>query len=114
MAKADRLAQLDEHRATMEREYRLLLISALERCATGKWGLFAHNKDRQLAILWAPVIEELTDLAGDVDEARKRLGLPPFDLHAEFMASRGPVDASAVGEPKQAKAWLGKLAAGIP
>lgn len=110
MAKADRLAQLDERRTTMERDYRLLLIAALERCAAGRWGLFAHNRDRQLTALWAPAIEELTELADDVDEIRKRLGLSSFDLHAEFMASRGPVDPSAVGEPKQAKAWLAKLA----
>ncbi|WP_034159424.1 hypothetical protein [Sphingomonas sp. ERG5] len=111
MAKAHRLAQLDERRADMESDYRALLIAALERCATGKWGLFGHNRDRQAAALWAPAIDELIEAADAIDDARTRLGLLPFDLHADFMASRGPVDPSAVGEPKQAKAWLAKLAA---
>jgi hypothetical protein len=111
MARADRLAQLDERRIEMEAVYRQILISALERCATGKWGLFGHGKDRQSAALWAPTIEELTELADEVDDARARLGLTPFALHAEFIASRGPVDPSAVGEPKQARAWLVRLAA---
>lgn len=110
MARAERLAQLDERRIEIEAEYRQLLVAALERCAAGKWGLFGHGKDRQMIALWAPTIEELNDLADQIDEARDRLGLPIFDLHAEFLASRGPADPSAVGEPKQAKAWLAKLA----
>ena len=41
---------------------------------------------------------------------RERLGLEPFALHREFLAARGkPRSPSAVGEPKQAKAWLERL-----
>jgi hypothetical protein len=40
---------------------------------------------------------------------RDRLLMEPFALHREFFAARGPVTASAVGEAKQAKAWLDRL-----
>jgi len=39
------------------------------------------------------------------------LGLEGFDLHQEFLAARGKPAADAVGEPKQAKAWLERLGA---
>ncbi len=35
--------------------------------------------------------------------------MEPFALHGEFIADRGPVKSSAVGEPKQARAWLERL-----
>jgi len=37
------------------------------------------------------------------------LSIEPFALHQEFLAARGPVKAHAVGEPKQAQAWLDRL-----
>jgi len=42
---------------------------------------------------------------------RAQLFMEPFALHAEFLASRGPVPATAPGEPKQAQAWLERLKA---
>jgi hypothetical protein len=57
----------------------------------------------------APVIAELTDLAETIDDLRDQLGMEPFALHAQFLAARGPVKSSAVGEPKQAAAWLAEL-----
>jgi hypothetical protein len=45
-----------------------------------------------------------------IDKARDQLGLPPYALHQELVASRGPVGPEAVGEPKQAQAWLDRLA----
>ena len=42
---------------------------------------------------------------------RDTLGLEPFDLHPAFLAARGKPAADAVGEPKQAKAWLERLGA---
>ncbi len=114
MAKGDRLARLDAHREDMEGEYREALIAALRTTAAGKWGLFDHRKDRvaRAAAAAAPVVAQLTEMGEDIDEARQQLGLPPFALHAEFLASRGPVGPEAVGEPKQAQAWLDRLAAG--
>lgn len=111
MAKADRLEQLDLRREVEEQEYRALLVTALEECARGRWGLFGHTKDKQMAARVAPVLAELDDLAGSIDKMRGQLGLEPFALHPAFLAARGRADASAVGEPKQAKAWLERLTA---
>lgn len=36
----------------------------------------------------------------------------PFELVAEFEATRGRADTNAPGEPKQAQAWLERLVAG--
>ncbi|KQS01461.1 hypothetical protein ASG11_17515 [Sphingomonas sp. Leaf357] len=110
MAKADRLQQLDLRRVENEQDYRTTLIAALEDCARGRWGLFGHTKDRQMAARVAPVLQELDDLAIGIDRMRDQLGIEPFALHPEFLAARGPAIASAVGEPKQAKAWLERLA----
>lgn len=110
MARAERLAQLDERRVEMEAEYRALLIAALERCAGGSWGLFGHNDERWTMKAWQAQLEELADVADQIESARERLGLSSFELHAEFLSARGRPDPSAVGEPKQAKAWLAKLA----
>lgn len=111
MARADRLARLDERRIELEAEYRATLIAALERTASGVWGLFGHNEDRHAKAKAAPDLEALNDLAEEIDEARERLALDPFALHREFLAARGkPRSPSAVGEPKQARAWLDRLA----
>lgn len=109
MARADRLERADRLRDLLEGEYRQHLIVALQNCASGHWGLFDHSQDKHTRAMVAPVIERLSDLAEEIDEARDLLGLEPFALHEEFMAARGPVKTSAVGEPKQAKAWLEKL-----
>ena len=109
MAKADRLERLDARRAYLETDYRDALIAALHVCASGKWGLFDHTTDRVTRAAIAPVIETLTELAEEIDAAREQLFMEPFALHGEFMAARGPVSPQAVGEPKQAQAWLLRL-----
>jgi len=111
MAKADRLEAMDIRRAALEIEYREALIAALHATAAGIWGLFDHQQDRRTRTKLAPVVDNLIELADAIDSHRARLGLPPFALHAEFLASRGRVPSSAVGEPKQARAWLDRLEA---
>jgi hypothetical protein len=111
MAKADRLERLDVRREEMESDYRAALIAALQTTAAGAWGLFDHNKDKAARAKIAPVLANLCDMAEDIDDLRGQLGLEPFALHGEFMAARGPVPSSAVGEPKQARAWLDRLGA---
>ena len=114
MAKADRLERLDIRRAELEGEYREMLVSALQIAAAGSWGLFGHNpKDRAAIAKWAGPVEELCDLGQAIDKMRDDLGLEPFALHQEFEASRGPVAATAPGEPKQARAWLARLGVSV-
>jgi hypothetical protein len=112
MARADRLERLDARRQELERDYRDALVAALQSTASGAWGLFDHNKDRVARAKVAPVVTALCDMGEEIDAMRGQLGLEPFALHAEFEASRGPVAPDAVGEPKQAKAWLERL--GVP
>lgn len=109
MARADRLDRADRLREMLEGEYRQHLVVALQNCAAGHWGLFDHQQDRHARARLAPVIERLEGLAEEIDEQRALLGLEPFALHAEFIAARGPVKSNALGEPKQAKAWLERL-----
>ena len=110
MAKADRLERLDARRIEMEAEYTAALIAALRTTAAGTWGLFAHNDERWTRKSTAPIIENLAEIGAAIDSAREQLSLPPFALQQEFLAARGPVSAHAVGEPKQAQAWLDRLA----
>lgn len=110
MATADRLERLDIRRLELEAEYLAALIDALRVTASGKWGLFGHNDDRASRVAIAPVIANLAEIGDAVDKAREQLLMPPFELQQEFLASRGPVSSQAVGEPKQARAWLDRLA----
>lgn len=110
MAKADRLEKMDVRREELEAEYRAELIAALRVAAAGKWGLFDHNGDRWSRKAIEPVITNLAEIGEAIDKLREQLGLPVFELQQRFLAARGPVGADAVGEPKQAKAWLDTLA----
>lgn len=109
MARADRLERLEKRRSEMEADYLAALIEALEVTASGKWGLFDHNADKIMRAASAPIIESLSELADEIAEAREALFMEPFTLHDEFMAARGKPPANAVGEPKQARAWLERL-----
>ncbi len=110
MAKIDRLKRLDQRRADLEAEYRETLFAALERTVAGKPGLFNHRADKRERAAVAPVIDELRALGDTIDAIREQLMIEPFALHANFFDARGPVSPSAVGEPKQAKMWLDRLA----
>ncbi len=109
MSRADRLERMDGLRSELENEYREALIAALQVTAAGTWGLFGHSKDKHIQAAAAPTVEHLCDLGLSIDDLREKLDLPRFELHEQFEASRGPVAASAVGEPRQARAWLDRL-----
>jgi len=109
MAKAQRLERLDQRRIELEAEYEVALVAALQRCAAGLWGLFAHNDDRSTRAKWVATVTELCDLGEVIDRMRADLSMEPFALHGQFEASRGPVSSTAPGEPKQARAWLERL-----
>ena len=114
MAKADRLARLDIRREELEAEYTTALIDALRVAASGKAGLFGHGGDRSSRAAIVPVIGNLTEIGEAIDRARDQLAMSPFELHKQFLASRGPVGPQAVGETRQAQAWLDRLAALAP
>lgn len=109
MARADRLERLETRRLELEAEYTDALVAALQKTAAGTWGLFGHQQDRAAQSRAEPILAELADLAETIDAAREQLFMEPFALHQEFLASRGKVASNAVGEPKQARAWLDRL-----
>jgi len=113
MARADRLARTEALRIEREAEYRAALVAALTAAAAGRQGLFDHNADRRTRAAIAPVIEELVEIGGEIDAMREQLGMPVFALHHQFLKSRGPVGPQAVGERKQAQAWLDRLAGDV-
>jgi hypothetical protein len=113
MAKADRLERLDARRLELEAEYLAELTAALRLTAAGKWGMFDHRDDRTTRATIAPVLERLGEIGKEIDAARAQLGLSPFELQQEFLASRGKPSPQAPGEPKQAQAWLDRLAAAV-
>lgn len=110
MNRARRLERMDERRIELEAEYHAALVEALQRTAAGSWGLFGHTKDREMIKKWQPTITDLCDRGLEINDLREDLGLEPFALHDEFEASRGPVSSNAPGEPKQAQAWLDRMA----
>lgn len=115
IARADRLERLDRRRIGLEADYREALIAALTVTAGGAWGLFDHRQDRHDRARAESAVAELTELAETIAELREQLMIDePFALHEQFLASRGPVRAQAVGEPKQARAWLEQLKAEQP
>jgi hypothetical protein len=107
MPKADQIA---ERASQLEAEYRSKLIAALRECASGRWGLFGHNDHLSRKAPVVEAVQELEELGRDLDALRARIDLGPFPLHERFLAVRGPVGPNAVGEPKQAQAWLAELA----
>ncbi len=109
MARADRLERLERRRIELEADYREALIAALQVTAAGAWGLFDHRQDRHDRARAEAPVAGLTEIADEIAEIREQFGMEPFALHAEFVAARGPVRAQAVGEPKQARAWLDRL-----
>ena len=112
MARGARLERLDAHRAELEAEYRTALVAALRITASGKWGLFDHGQDKASRLRTAALGDPIVALGEEVDEMRVQLGIEPFALHQEFLASRGkPKSPQAVGEAKQAQAWLTRLEA---
>jgi hypothetical protein len=110
MARAARLERLDAHRVELETDYRAALIAALRTTASGKFGLFDHDQNKETRKRTAAIVEPILALGEDIDEMRSQLDIEPFALHQEFLASRGrPKSSQEVGEAKQAQAWLKRL-----
>ena len=88
--------------AALEASYRELLLSALQRCAAGQWGLFAHNRlqprDR--------AVDELLALGAQIERMRRRFGLESNTLHDRLLRMRSTHDSNTPGEPKLARQWL--------
>jgi hypothetical protein len=100
----------------LEASYRELLLSALQACAKGQWGIFARN-ERAMNQLGAglrsrlldPTVEELLELGSKIERFRRRFALEPFPLHERLLRMRSSHHANTPGEPKLARQWLEEL-----
>ena len=106
MARADRLERLDAQRLALEADYLACLTTALRATAAGRWGMFDHNARAGRSGDLPAEVTELLELGQAINDMRERLMLEDFALHDQFLAAHGPVKSDAVGEPKQAQAWL--------
>ncbi len=97
--------------------YSELLLSALQRCAKGQWGLFGHNDAaidqlgaRLHARLQDPAVAELLERGTQIDDLRHSLGyVEAFALHDRLVRMRSSHDANTPGEPKLALQWLDEM-----
>jgi hypothetical protein len=100
----------------LEASYRDLLLSALQTCAEGRWGLFGHNDEAWSHLgaaarsrLRDPSVEELLELGETIESLRRKFGLEPFPLHQRFLWMRSSHGPNTPGEPKLAQEWLDEL-----
>lgn len=107
-----RLERRDAERASLEAEFRDKLIRALEKCAAGRWGLFAQNAHIEPRYDRSPEADELIAIGESIEQARRTLGIAdPFELYSAFKDKRGRKDGNALGEARLAQAWLTELKA---
>jgi hypothetical protein len=89
--------------AAFEASYRELLLSALQKCAKGQWGLFGHNRLRD------PSADELLELGSEIERMRRKCGLESFPHHDRLLQMRSSHHSNTPGEPKLAQQWLDEL-----
>jgi|SRR5215472_5813917 len=116
MMRASHAQQLE----SLVASYRELLLSALEKCAAGRWGLFAHNELalrefsaqlRSRLLDSDGAVQELLDLGSKIVRLRRRFGLESFPLHERLLQMRACYDSNTPGEPMLARKWLDELRA---
>jgi hypothetical protein len=96
--------------ASLEAEFRTLLVQALGRCAGGSWGLFGQNAHMEEQAYASSGAQKLDALGSEIALVREELGLAePFALYAEFKQKRGRKTQNDLGEARLAGAWLQEL-----
>jgi hypothetical protein len=111
MIMASKRAALVQRRLdAAETVYMATLKAALEHCAKGRWGLFGQNPQIDGLDRYTPAaLDELNDLAAEIDGLRSKLGHEPFPLHARFQGLRGRQSENQLGESKLAAQLLAEL-----
>jgi hypothetical protein len=102
----------EERLEDLEGDFRPLLISCLEECGSGRWGLFGQNDSADAAkyLHWEDG-ERLKQIALRIRALRAEFGQPNrlVERFLHFCSIRG---ANVPGEPKLAKAFLGEIRRG--
>jgi hypothetical protein len=92
--------------AALEASYRERLLSALQECANGQWGLFGSYERPGRR---DPSREELLELGAKIERLRRKCGLESFPLHERLLHMGSSRHSNTPGEPKLARQWLDEL-----
>jgi hypothetical protein len=96
----------------LEIEFRPLLVSCLENCANGRWGLFGQNDGPQTAryLHWNDA-DRLKEISLEIRALRLAFGQPNLlvERFLNYCSLRGP---NVPGEPKLARAFLDEILRG--
>jgi hypothetical protein len=96
----------------LENEFRPLLISCLERCGNGRYGLFGQNDNAEgLRYLQWEEGQRLKEIAIQIRSLRAEFGQPSplVERFLYYCSLRGP---NVPGEPKLATAFLDEVRRG--
>jgi hypothetical protein len=106
----NRRRNIKDHRlGDLESEFLRLLISCLEECASGRWGLFGQNDHREgTKYLRWPEADRLKAIAQEIHTRRETFGQPnPLcERFLHYCALRG---ANVLGEPRLATTLLDEM-----
>ena len=92
----------------MEQEFQELLIPGLQKCAKGRWGLFAAYDAVPGFENWSPGGRRLRELAKSIQAIRSESG-ERSELCEEFLSLCTFHKPNDPGEPKLAKAFLKRI-----
>ena len=93
----------------LEAEFQPLLISCLQECARGRYGLFGHNEHLGNWWYWEEA-ERLKEIAREIIEIKSAAGEHATECERllHYCSLRGP---NLVGEPKLAEQYLNEIEA---
>jgi hypothetical protein len=102
----------DERLAELESDFRPLLISCLEECRNGRWGLFAQNNSAEAAkyLNWNEA-KQLKAMADEIRALRAEFG-QPSPLVERFLYYYTLRGSNVRGEPKLSQAFLDEIERG--
>ena len=99
----------DQRLAELESEFRALLVSCLEECAAGRWGLLGQKDGVPGAddLPWEDG-ERLKEMAVKIQVMRLEFGQPSVIVE-RFFYYRSLRGCNVPGEPKLARAFLDEI-----
>jgi hypothetical protein len=94
----------------LESELKPLLLSCLEECADGRWGLFGQNDhvDPDHRYSRWPEADHLKEIACEIQSMRAEFGQPNL-LCERFLHYCSLKGSNVPGEPKLARAFLNEI-----
>lgn len=103
-----RISPKEQRLASLEGEFRPLLVKCLVECAAGRWGLFGQHEYALTPYRAWPEAEELLRLATAIRALRAEFG-QPGPLCERFFAYRMMHGSNVKGEPKLAAQFLAEI-----